>query len=233
VTLESGVLSLAAQRARCMEIQDLRTCVRLGNFLEWGRWNFLTPAFHQDLDILTFPPEGMTREQIKQSIHDSSRSFYLERSAKPQETYKILYYRFDEIKGPRGFFLGNKCKVDILVPGIMHLPALSPTHIQKLGGLPLLPFSVLMLQKLQAWDDHRNLRWTEPKKYAKSAIDARDLQHLLTLTDHVVPLRVSKPWRDLVLFGEEFQNLSFRRARDFCSLFPECKHDFELLGLLH
>lgn len=95
----------------------------------------------------------------------------------------------------------------------------------------MVPFSVLLLQKLQGWDDHRKLRWTYPKKYAKASIDARDLQHLLTLEEHVAPLKESQPWNDS-LFTEEFKVLSHQRARDFCGSFPDCRQHFELLGIL-
>ena len=72
----------------------------------------------------------------------------------------------------------------------------------------MVPFSVLVLQKLQGWDDHRKLRWTEPKKYAKASIDARDLQELLTLEQHVARLRVLQPWNETSLFTEEFKFIS-------------------------
>ena len=94
----------------------------------------------------------------------------------------------------------------------------------------MIPFSLLLLQKLQGWDDHRKLRWTYPKKYAKATIDARDLHQLLMLEQHVAPLRVSQPWNDSSLFTEEFMILSRQRVRDFCDSFPACKLDFELLG---
>ncbi len=187
----------------------------------------------QDVDILVFPPSQVPREQIKQAIENSSRkSFRLERSANPDAAYKVLYYRFGSMKRPRGFFPGNKCKIDILIPGILHLPTIPRSQITRLDGLPVVPFSLLVLQKLQAWDDHLQLRWKDPKRYAKAAIDARDLQNLLSLDKHVAPLKVSRPWDDPVLFSQEFQDLSKRRVRDFCNHFPEFQNDFESLGLL-
>ena len=44
-------------------------------------------------------------------------------------------------------------KVDILLPGVMHLPALPTSMITRISSLPLVPFPVLLLQKLQGWAD--------------------------------------------------------------------------------
>ena len=185
----------------------------------------------QDIDLVAFPPPELSREPLKDIIQQGHPRLHLERPANPSAPFKILFFYLDGINGPRGFFPGNKCKIDILIPGILHLPHLSGSQIPQLGGLPVVPFSVLLLQKLQGWDDHRKMRWSEPKKFAKSSIDARDLQELLTLQQHIVPLRVSQPWNDTSLFTEEFMSLSRQRVRDFCDHFPACKHDFELLGL--
>jgi len=228
-----------------MLLRDLEIdCALFGSAACWLYGNTRVPDvcsfFHsyfklnlisQDIDLVAFPLPELSREPLKHIIQQAHPRLHLERSANPTASFKILYFYLDGINGPRGFFPGNKCKIDILIPGILHLPHLSGSQIRQLGGLPVVPFSVLLLQKLQGWDDHRKQRWTDPKKYAKSSIDARDLQELLNLEQHVVPLRVSQPWNDLSLFGEEFMNLSRQRVQDFCDHFPTCKHDFELLGL--
>ena len=172
----------------------------------------------------------MSQEELKRLVQRTHPYLRLERSANPDADFRILFFNLDKITGPRGFFTGNKCKIDVLIPGLLHLPRLSGTQITQLGGLPVVPFSVLLLQKLQGWDDHRKLRWSEPKKYAKASTDARDLQQLLTLDRHLTPLRISRPWNDPSLFGDEFRDLSRQRVRDFCTIFPTCRQDFNLLG---
>jgi len=36
----------------------------------------------------------------------------------------------------------------------MHLPHLPSTHVTHFEGIPVVPFALLFLDKLQAWDDH-------------------------------------------------------------------------------
>jgi hypothetical protein len=181
--------------------------------------------------LLAFPPPELSREELKRLIKAAHPHLHLDRPANPDADFRILYFYLDGITGPRGFFPRNKCKIDVLLPGLLHLPHLSAHQMPApLGGLPVLPFSVLLLQKLQGWDDRRRLRWTEPWKYAKAAVDARDVQQLLGLERHVVPLRAERPWGDASLFTEEFRVLSSERVRDFCGSFPASRRDFEMLG---
>jgi hypothetical protein len=87
---------------------------------------------------------------------------------------------------------------------------------------------LLLLQKLQGWDDHRKM--SEYHKYEKQFTDAVDVQNLLKL-EHVVALRFSQPWSDRRLFGYEFQGLSLRRVQEFCCEYPDSTNEWVLLGL--
>ena len=166
------------------------------------------------------------------ALHNADKKrFKLRRSATRLATYKILYYHLRYYDTAHGILEKNQCKVDILIPGIMHLPALTDVHITWNGGLPNVPFAVLLLHKLQGWDDHRHMH-SEPKKYAKRLVDAQDLQLLLEMREHVEPLEASRPWSDRALFSEEFEALCLPRVRDFITLYPAAREGFRLLGLL-
>ncbi|KAF9540264.1 hypothetical protein CPC08DRAFT_770826 [Agrocybe pediades] len=185
-----------------------------------------------DLDILIFPPSGrlMTAEYLKQVVANGDPDhFTLDwgKNTAAAHPYRVLYYSVDSGLAPANTFHKDKCKVDILLPGIMHLPHLSKSEIKWKNDLPVIPFSLLLLQKLQGWDDHRRL--PEPYQCEKSITDASDVHALLKL-EHVVPLRFAKPWGDRALFSEEFISLSIRRVKEFTELFPSCKDDWLRLG---
>jgi len=186
--------------------------------------------------MLTFPPPHITAELIKEAVFNvDNNRFSLETPKAPQADYKVLYYRIDESDAPLGTFHGNKYKIDILTPGTMHLPSLSEDQIEWYGGLPVVPFPVLLLQKLQGWDDHRRMQ-NEPRKYAKRLTDARDVHDLLALEEHVDALRQSGPyqwpWKNRDVFSEDFERLSMIRVRDFCAFYPKTRDMFRALGLV-
>ncbi|KAF8153408.1 hypothetical protein B0H34DRAFT_662490 [Crassisporium funariophilum] len=183
-----------------------------------------------DVDIVVFPPAGLviTAEWLKRLIVKSDEQhFFLAPAKDSTATYKLLYFRVDSTLTPRHTFHLNRCKVDLLLPGTMHLPYLPPRLINIQDGLPVIPFSLLLLQKLQGWDDHRGM--AEPHKYRKHTTDAADVQNLLKL-QHVVALRFSQPWNERILFSDEFMSLSVRRVRQFCSFYSDCTEEWRRLG---
>ncbi|CAA7263428.1 unnamed protein product [Cyclocybe aegerita] len=186
--------------------------------------------YPQDVDMLTFPPSEsmMTQESLKEAIVANDSQFFLKDAKDPQATYRVLYFQVDEDFAPKRTFRSNRCKVDILIPGTMHLPALSPDMIQVRNTLPVIPYSLLLLHKVQAWDDHRKMT-DEPHKYEKHTIDAKDVLNLLK-SEHVVPLRQNRPWADRTLFSEEFYGLSRQRVREFYVAHPRSMQEFINLG---
>ena len=104
-----------------------------------------------------------------------SRHFFLKLPRDPNAGYYKLYYRRE--------YLGVECKVDILTPGTMYLPSLTKKKISKIDGIPVVPFGVLLLHKLQGWDDHRK---AEAKHlFVRREQDAGDVKKLLALNKHV------------------------------------------------
>lgn len=177
----------------------------------------------QDVDLLVLQrPEAQQRttEQLKELLVSIDRQFYLKSARDPQATYKVLWFRSSSG--------GRHCKVDILIPGIMHLPNLLPKMIRWIDRIPLVPFSVLLLQKLQGWDDHRNM--TETHKNQKQHSDAADIRWMLELQSEMAALRGLKPWDDVQLFDKEFQLLSQRRVVEYCAKFPDRDKAWQSLG---
>ncbi|KAF9531266.1 hypothetical protein CPB83DRAFT_849663 [Crepidotus variabilis] len=94
---------------------------------------------------------------------------------------------------------------------------------------PVIPFSVLLLQKLQAWDD-RQKKCKYMKQYEKRLVDLQDLNSLFRLGEYMTVLRSSKPWRDRELFSADFHKISKRRVRELCRLYPEFAGRFRSIG---
>ncbi|KAG6917084.1 hypothetical protein DXG01_003973 [Tephrocybe rancida] len=187
-----------------------------------------------DIDVLVLPlpnqtinDETPTQELLKDLLVSSApESFVLRPARDPEATYRVLYFRPTPTAKPTPH---QSSKVDILLPGVMHLPALRPGGVswRDLGGndgqpepsVPVVPFSVLLLQKLQAWDDHRS---AEEEHYRKKApVDVEDLQWMLRVgVARYVRGAGAATWRDRALFDEEFEGLSRERVRAFCAVYP-------------
>jgi hypothetical protein len=175
-------------------------------------------------------------EDLKRMIANDHPSFFLKNSKQPRATYQILWYRYFTQDHPG---VDTEFKVDILLPGIMHLPCLRHELIewvestQRIASdvtsdtLPLLPLSVVLLQKLQAWDDHK---FAEQRHYiVKQHQDAQDIQNMLKL-GCVLDLGYTQSWHDFDLFDEEFQLLSQQRVKEFCRCFPSSAETWRILG---
>jgi len=122
-----------------------------------------------------------------------------------------------------------ECKVDILAPGTMHLPHLPTTYIHWVDEIPLVPFSLLLVQKLQAWDDNRNAE--EPFRQYRQHKDAKDVKKLLGLKEFVEVLtQRSDGWANTELFSEEFQELTKGRVKDFTRAFSSSAKQWKSLG---
>lgn len=180
--------------------------------------------FAQDADILVLPPSSKglyDSEMVKNLLcRKDADHFYLEPSKTPGATYKVLHYRSLDSED-------DTCKVDVVVPGTMQLPSLPPSQICWIDRFPVIPFSLLLLQKLQGWHDHRTA--AEQHKRRKQYTDATDLQALLNL-ENTRQLRFLRPWTLGSLFTAEFQALSKDRVKAFCHEYPERSEDWRMLG---
>jgi hypothetical protein len=116
-------------------------------------------------------------------------------------------------------------------PALLTINPVSPlprSHITTISGIPLVPFSLLLLHKLQGWADHRDA--PEEHKRRKHPQDAADVRRLLAMEEKVKELSQSQPWDDMELFFEEFQELTRTRVKDYCKEFPTRAKSWQLLG---
>ncbi|TFK31919.1 hypothetical protein BDQ12DRAFT_716704 [Crucibulum laeve] len=142
------------------------------------------------------------------TLSSNPRHFYLKLPRGPTATYWILYYRSK--------YLCPESKVDILTPGTMLLPPVMEKEVSWLGpvepelndlhgagtegfglnglrtaalkaDVPLIPFPVLLLHKLQGRDDHRLAK--EKHKWGKMTQDAKDIVRLLAMKTQVGGMR--------------------------------------------
>ncbi|KAF8624672.1 hypothetical protein AX17_007003 [Amanita inopinata Kibby_2008] len=192
-----------------------------------------------DVDILALPQYAdrnklleHTAEELKQSITDlDPEHFYLMGARDPTSTYKVLWYSSNYTPGVQfgSFSPPYRCKVDILLPGVLHLPDVPLRHIMTETDyqLPVVPYPLLLLQKLQGWSDHVNAK--EDYKQQRQHNDVSDIWTLLGLP-HVVALQYSRSWDDMSLFDQEFQAMSRERVKKLCSAYPEQTGHWRVLG---
>jgi hypothetical protein len=135
--------------------------------------------------------------------------FYLKDARSPDATYKKLFY---QCQG--GGASSTPIKVDILFPGgELDLPHID--HPVVMNGLPLVPFSVLLLHKLQGWDHNRRSPLVYKRK--KTYQDYTDVVSLLKLSKRIEKLVQKLPWDNRSLFSESFMQKSRLRIVQFCA----------------
>ncbi|KAH6885692.1 hypothetical protein BKA70DRAFT_1123753, partial [Coprinopsis sp. MPI-PUGE-AT-0042] len=96
---------------------------------------------------------GYDPEYVKYQLTCSNNRFFLVDSRDPHANYRILYFR---LGGPDS---RRRCKVDILVPGLLSIPNIPPadfTYAANHPRIPLVPMVTLILLKLRGWWDHWN-----------------------------------------------------------------------------
>ncbi|CAA7265042.1 unnamed protein product [Cyclocybe aegerita] len=182
----------------------------------------------QDVPV-TFPwtstpiERDLTAAELKELVlRTNSRNFFLKMPRDPTAEYRILWYR--------KHYLGAECKVDILVPGTMYLPFLYPDCVRWISGVPLAPFPVVFLHKVQGWDDHRLAEDAYNK--GKQHKDAGDLRRMLALKQFAEEVRKEIKFTPgfMPYFGEEFMKLTRERVKAHCQAFPDRARDWEALG---
>jgi len=149
---------------------ELQRCVR---YIEGG-YSLLVTLVHRDrvkdVDILCLGCRW-DQEELKRRVVAANRLFYLIPSKKPGATYKVLWYHN---------YPARRCKVDILLPGIMNIPSFPIADIDYPElGKPCAPFALVFLLKLQAWQQHRDSE--EVRFRIKSNTDALDLRRMLPI----------------------------------------------------
>lgn len=173
-------------------------------------------------------PFQVEQEWIKKQLVAQNKRFFLECAKDPNAKYRVLYYRFEQRTALPPNLGDRRFKIDILLPGIMDLPHLSQNQINYIDGLPVVPFIVLLLQKLQGWDDHLNC--AEIHKFRKHTTDAQDIKNLLEIAPGMLLMKMVKPWDERGILSSGFQQASVERIKRFCQSFPETMNRWLLLG---
>ncbi len=182
----------------------------------------------QDVDILISShccdPEWLKRLLVTtESYH-----FYLVDAKTPGATWKVLWYRD---RGVDGKF--DKTKVDILTPGVLHLPMIFSEAIVEKQGLPVVPMSILLLHKLQGWRD--NMESSEMRLWSKRDADVGDICSLLRILfanmsyEEKKNSTYSKRFA-LERFDEEFRDATEDRVALFCRQYPAHRDMWQKLG---
>jgi len=180
----------------------------------------LTLRSHQDLDILCLTPYPGGAEAIKSRLCQEDDRFYTVPARNPRDRWRVLYWRTGS--NEPGF---KRFKVDILVPGVMDLPAIHPNYIIKINKYPCAPLVLLLLHKLKGWDDRRDSR----RQYQLDKIpgDVRDIKNLLRIANQR-GLRITKP-RGYI--SRAFRADSKRRVIEFSEEHPQYIRLWTGLGL--
>lgn len=159
------------------------------------------------------------QEELKRRVVAANPSFYLVPAKTPGATYKVLWYRNYRS------YTANRCKVDLLLPGIMNIPSVPVSAIDHSEpGKPCAPFALVFLLKLQAWQQHRDSE--EMRFRIKSSVDALDLKRML-------PIALAKGFT--IRRGEAYLPPSFvastaPRVKRFVREYPETVHSWRALG---
>ncbi len=130
-----------------------------------------------------------TQEELKQVlVRDRGSGFYTRAPRTFGATYRVL---FCTLPGSR-----RSCKVDILIPGILELPYVSPGRFVHVDGMALMPIIPLLMLKLKAWDDHRVSGRIDFRQ--KQYVDIRDINSLLQIAvDRGASLNVDSTYLSL------------------------------------
>ncbi|KAF9261313.1 hypothetical protein L218DRAFT_980962 [Marasmius fiardii PR-910] len=175
-----------------------------------------------------------TQEELKRRVVAADPNFYTVASRGRYAGHRVLWYRFPSSRSaliyPRSSSVnGRRCKVDLLLPGIMNIPPIPTSRIHYKdgrGSKPLMPFLPLLLLRLQGWEDHGE----SPKHWmrAKQSIDVADIVELLNLAEIKYPdvnLQNDEVWLP-VSFVDEAK----RRVGLFIAKYTSTRERWELLG---
>ncbi|KAF8996751.1 hypothetical protein BDQ17DRAFT_1206211, partial [Cyathus striatus] len=122
----------------------------------------------------------------------------------------------------------QECKVDILIPRIMSLPDLGEeAEGTENVTLPVLPFPIILLQKLQGWLDHRvTPKGFKMNKYSRNVGDVRKLLEFREVNRLIASFYFSnRTW-----FPGDFEEVSRKRVRLYCHYFPRMTGLWARLG---
>lgn len=179
----------------------------------------VAPAYSdriKDLDILCLECPW-DQEELKRRVVAVNPSFYLVPGRAPGATYKVLWYRSNSY--------GRRCKVDLLLPGIMNIPLVPTSAVDYSDpGKPCAPFALVFLLKLQAWQQHKDSG--ETRFRLKAYTDVSDLRRML-------PIARAKGFsikRTEAYLPSSFVASATSRVKRFVQECPDTHRDWKELG---
>ena len=135
-------------------------------------------------------------------------------------TYKKVFYSLSWVPPLR-------CKVDIVLAGQnspLKIPKIPTRHIAYVNdfNIPVLPFLVLLVLKVQGWHDHRSSTRDDFRR--KVAQDKQDIDHLLNMVndaDHLDQFTWLPRW-----FVDHAEDL----VRKYTERYPSVADSFKDMG---
>ncbi|KAI0266551.1 hypothetical protein BC834DRAFT_133836 [Gloeopeniophorella convolvens] len=209
-TLEE-VLAVAKRAGDIFRNNGLSYCLTGGTACRvWG-----TTRTPNDVDVVVMTTRA--QEDMKRLLCDADSSFFRVPSTNPRNTYTVLWCHTSERR--------TRCKVDILIPPTLNIPSIPADKIVKTreSRIKVMPWSPLLLLKLQSWDDHRSSRYLD--KRMKQHTDANDIRELLGIV-----LRKGMKWQSEAWLPSHFRSSGERRVGSFILSFPDTKQSWRELG---
>jgi len=181
-----------------------------------------------DIDIVVLE-SGLTPEEIKRRLVSANPLFFLVPSTNPRNTYKVLWYNLRAASSR--LHPSHACKVDILVPLVLNIPAVPKDHVVyssiKGVSIPVMPFLPLLLLKLQAWADHRISHRIDLRN--KQHVDVRDIFELLRIAAQNNDMHVrNESW-----LPESFVAAGRRRVAQFILAHSDSSVYWRQMGLVN
>ncbi|CDO77362.1 hypothetical protein BN946_scf184787.g11 [Trametes cinnabarina] len=167
-TPESQIIEVARKAISIFERHGLKCCL-MGSL---ASYLYGVSRIPNDVDLVVLSTV-YSQEALKEMLVRADKQFQLVRSRNPRATYRVLWY---QIPGTY-----QRCKMDVLIPGILNIPAVQYRYIvsRKPYHLPLMPLIPQLLLKLQGWADHRVSSRSDMR--AKQYLDVRDVDALLEI----------------------------------------------------
>jgi len=211
----SELHDIAKKAERIFARYGLACCLTGG--VACGLYGTTRPANDVDLVVLT---TAYQQEELKRILVTADPQFYLVASKDPYATYKVLWYRIGSMYSR----YAARCKVDLLVPGIMNIPDVPKGSIETIRGVPTMPFMLLLFMKLQARTDHRDSskHYMRPKQWD----DVRDIDQLLDIARR----RGEKIKEKTNWMPESFVDAAMARIKEYIANFPASKAKWKDVG---
>lgn len=174
-----------------------------------------------DVDLIVLTHQHQ-QERLKQLLVCADSDFYTVAAKDPLATYRVLWCRL-----PGSSVHWRRCKVDILVPGVMNIPDIPRADALTISGLPVMPLVLLLCLKLQSWADHRAaVRYYLVQKQHD---DVRDIGELLVIMESRGTRFNGAALRRL---PPTLADATIQRLREFVSMYPSSRAKWQAVGAL-